>query len=638
MNNIHEILKTYWGYESFRSLQEDIINSVLKGNDTLALLPTGGGKSVCFQIPALVMGGVCIVVTPLIALMKDQVHQLKRRNISAASIYSGMSNREIDITLDNCIYGQVKFLYVSPERLKTEIFIERAQRMKVSLLAIDEAHCISQWGYNFRPPYLEIAKFRSYIPQAKIIALTASATAEVEQDIIEKLEFKRTSVFRKSFSRTNLSYSCIYEENKLRKLLQILKKVPGASIVYVRSRKRTKDIANELKRSGIKADYYHAGISTELRSEKQEAWINNRTRVIVATNAFGMGIDKPDVRTVVHMDLPDNLESYYQEAGRAGRDEKKAFAVVLFDHADLENLRKRIELEFPPVELMRKVYQCLSNYLKVAVGSSSMASFDFDLEDFQTTFKLEPMATYYCIKKLEEEGFIQLNESFYNPSKLNIPVSNTGLYEFLIAHGSYDHIIKTILRMYGGEIFNHYINISEKEIARNAKLSPSEVNTLLTQLNQRGIFTYEPKKEKPQLTFIAARYDAASLQINIKALEQRKKKAQNKVEAVIHYTEHLFRCRTNLILQYFNEEPKEECGVCDNCLSKRKLRNEQPNLDRFRIELTAALKERDLSINELIESLKPAHEKELISCIRTLVSTSEIKYQENGKLSLFSKP
>lgn len=634
MDSLEAVLQKYWGFNQFRSLQKEIIQSVLEGNDTLALLPTGGGKSICFQIPALTLDGICIVVTPLIALMKDQVEQLKKRGIPAIAIFSGMHYREIDIALDNCVYGNIKFLYVSPERLKTEIFIERAKRMKVSLLAVDEAHCISQWGYDFRPPYLEIASFRNYVPNSKIIALTASATKVVEEDIKEKLGFKESKVFKKSFTRSNLSYSCIHEENKIKKLFHILKQVPGSSIVYVRSRKRTKDIAEQLIKNGIKADYYHAGLSNETRSKKQDSWIADRTRVMVATNAFGMGIDKPNVRTVIHMDLPDTLEAYYQEAGRVGRDEKRAFAVVLFNQNDIQGLRTKVIQEYPPVPYLRRVYQSLANFLKVAVGSSNLASFDFETDDFQKTFNLEPIATYYAVKKLEEEGFIQLNETFYNPSRIFINVDNKALYEYTIAHAEHDSLIKTILRMYGGELFSNFITISEAEIARNTKTNPSHITKSLLLLHQRNIIIYDPRKDKPQLTFITSRYDASKLPINEKALEERKNKAIEKMEAVINYTEHFLRCRNSLILEYFDEAVIKDCGVCDNCLNKKKDHHGSSSYSLYKDLINEALKEGPLSVEEIQNLVKPPTIKEFIECVRIMIGSEELKYLETGKISI----
>ena len=409
----NDILKQYWGFDSFRPLQEDIIQSVLDGKDTLALLPTGGGKSICFQVPALVKEGICIVISPLIALMKDQVYNLQKRGIAAVAIFSGMHYKDIDRILDNCIYGNTKLLYLSPERLTSDLVRERIKKMKVSLIAVDEAHCISQWGYDFRPPYLQIAEIREYLPKVPIMALTATATPEVVKDIQEKLEFKRGEVFQQSFLRENLAYVVLEEEGKMEKLFKVLTGVRGSGLVYVRNRRKTKEIAMFLKKYRITADYYHAGLTNEERSQKQEAWINDKIRIIVATNAFGMGIDKPDVRVVVHMDLPDSLEAYFQEAGRAGRDGQKSYAVLLYNQGDKLDLERRFELSFPPLKEVRLTYQALGSYLQLAVGSGEGESYDFDLVEFSRVYGFSTVKTFNCLKVLERAGWIALSESIY---------------------------------------------------------------------------------------------------------------------------------------------------------------------------------------------------------------------------------
>ena len=565
---IHQILKQFWGYESFRPLQEEIIRSVLDRRNTLVLLPTGGGKSVCFQVPALATEGVCLVVTPLIALMKDQVEQLRRRGISAVAIYSGMHWREIDRALDNCIYGNVRFLYVSPERLQTEILIERVKQMKISLLAIDEAHCISAWGYDFRPPYLQIAAFRELLPGVPVVALTASATPEVQADIVEKLQMQHVQVFRQTFARKNLSYSAFYEENKEARLLKVLQAVPGSAIVYVRSRRQTQDVAEWLHHQGIRADYYHAGLTAKQRSDKQDAWIHNRVRVIVATNAFGMGIDKPDVRTVVHMDVPDSLEAYYQEAGRAGRDEKKAYAVLLYSHKDLSDIEQRVIQQYQPIEMLKRVYQALANYTNIAVGGGEFADFDFDLTAFCQAFQLPVTDTHYALKQLQLEGFIELSEAYFSPSKVMIAVDNRALYEFQVMNPHYDQFLKLLLRIYGGELFTNFVSISESSIAKTTRMPENEVLSFLEQLTQRSILVYEKQKDKPQLTFLTPRFDARNLPINVMELEQRKQRDLAKVRAMVEYVQNPVQCRTRLLQAYFGEEPGDACGICDRCLSQ----------------------------------------------------------------------
>ena len=569
-----QILKKYWGYDAFRAMQEEIIDAVLEGKDTLALLPTGGGKSICFQVPAMVLEGVCVVVTPLIALMKDQVEQLSRRGISAKAIYSGMTKKEIDITLDNCVYDKnIKFLYLSPERLKTDLFQQRVARMNVCLLAIDEAHCISQWGYNFRPAYLEIAAIRERIPNIPCIALTATATLQVRQDIQDKLKFREGSrVFTKSFARGNLSYSTFVVENKYQKILQILNNVKGTGIIYVRNRKGCKNTAFWLREQKISADFYHAGLTHAQRNHVQESWINDKIRIIAATNAFGMGIDKPDVRTVIHTDLPDSLEAYYQEAGRAGRDEEKAYAIAIFDKSDLINLEKRTLQAHPAKEIIKKVYQALSNYFKIAVGSFPMESFDFDMEEFHRRFSIPYIETYNSIKILEEQGFLQLSESFYTPSKIWIKVDNAALYNFQLANTKSDTVIKGILRAYGGA-FQQFIAISEQNLSKFLNMPKMEVVAQLNYLAQQNIINYQPQKDVPQLSFLTARHNANDLPLDLELMEARKKEAMQKAYSVINYVSNNLRCRTQILLHYFGEKTEEICGVCDTCISNKKALN-----------------------------------------------------------------
>lgn len=563
------ILQSVFGYPEFRPGQLDIVLSVLEGKDTLALLPTGGGKSICFQVPALAKEGICLVISPLIALMKDQVDNLKKRRILAAAIYSGMGKREIDTILDNCIYGNYKFLYVSPERLKTEIFIERFKKMKVNLIAVDEAHCISQWGYDFRPPYLEIAEIRTHHPAVPCLALTASATLMVKQDIIDKLKLQKPSVFVRSFTRKNLSYAVRMAENKLEKAIEILRKIPGSTIVYVRSRKGTKEIANTLQQMGISATFYHAGLDNASREERQATWKANKVRVMVATNAFGMGIDKPDVRMVIHIDIPENLENYYQEAGRAGRDEKKAYAVLLTNKQDLEVLDERAQKAYPPIEYLRRVYQSLANHYRMAVGSGEMASFDFDLPQFADQYKLEPVTTYNALKVLQENDFVELSESFFAPSTIHFLVNQSKLYEFQISNEKLDPLIKTLLRTFGGELFVEYISIQESKLAKYAGIPESELVKQLKYLDQVGILAYHPRKDTPQITFLTPRYDAGKLPLDVAWIESRKKNHLDKAKAIQDYVANLVLCRSLQIAAYFGEENDKACGICDVCLSKK---------------------------------------------------------------------
>jgi ATP-dependent DNA helicase RecQ len=624
-----EILQQFWKYDSFRPLQEDIIDSVLAGKDTLALMPTGGGKSICFQVPALAMEGVCIVITPLVALMKDQVEQLKRRGIKAAAIYSGMHRNEIDYTLDNFVYGDFKFLYVSPERLLTEIMQVRTKLMKVCLLVIDEAHCISQWGYDFRPPYLKIPEFRKFIPNAPVIALTATATKEAQQDIIQKLELKNVKVFQQSFARPNISYSAFCEESKERKLFDILQKVQGSAIVYVRSRKRTKEISDWLNKSRINADFYHAGLTNQERFKKQEAWLSNQKRVMVSTNAFGMGIDKPNVRVVVHLDLPENLEAYYQEAGRAGRDGQKAYAVMLYYKGDLEDITKQIDQKYPPIENLRRVYQALANYYKLAVGGENFESYDFDFQAFISTFGLSAHDTHNALKKLEDEGLIQLSDSYYSPSKLFFKVDNHELYKFQIKTPNYDKFTKILLRMYGGDLFTSYITISESAIGNHFFAQASEVEKMLDYLQQVGVVTYQKQKNIPQLTFLTARQDANNLAIDVAEMQRRKQKDLDKVASVVRYVQEDRRCRMQFLQEYFDEFTKATCGVCDNCLKQKKKDVPIEVYTKYRQKILEIL---PANINQVIDYQLFNNKDYITEVIRRMIENEEIWFSELGIL------
>jgi ATP-dependent DNA helicase RecQ len=628
------ILTKYWKHSQFRPLQEDIVNSVIQGKDTLALLPTGGGKSVCFQVPGLIRDGLCIVISPLIALMKDQVEQLRNRDILAIAIHSGMSRHEIDVALNNAMTGVIKFLYVSPERLQTEIFIERFKQMNVGLIAVDEAHCISQWGYDFRPPYLQIASLREFRPEIPVIALTATATDEVQADIVEKLKFKKdAAVFKKSFARDNLSFVVRKTENKDKKLLEILQKVKGSAIIYVRSRKATQDVAKFLNKKNVHTSFYHAGLLFDERAARQDEWIKNHTRVMVATNAFGMGIDKPDVRIVIHLDLPDTLEAYYQEAGRAGRDGLRSFAVILYQEADGINLRTKTEQSQPSVEYLSKVYQALSNYYQLAVGSATGESFDFDASEFAERFKFNPVELYNGLKKLEEEGLIQFNESFYSPSRLHFELDHTKLYEFQVANAQFDPIIKMLLRLYGGELFSNYMKVGESLLAKGLKISTHEVISTLKHLDQLKAVSYLPVKDKPQITFILPRQDAAKLPVDRQRLEERKKLIVGKAEAVISFVENKFRCRMQFVQEYFNEITETECGICDICIEKRKKSNLK-DYDQLKLEVLNVLKLKAFSVEELEKQIAPKDKELFVDVVRDLVDEGTLVYDNVWKLKI----
>ncbi len=626
---IYQVLKQYWGFSKFRPLQEEIIQSVLNGKDTLALMPTGGGKSLCFQVPALLKPGICIVVSPLIALMKDQVENLKEKGIEAVAIISGMGKREVDILLDNCIFGQIKFLYLSPERLLSDLVRERIRHMNVNLIAIDEAHCISQWGYDFRPPYLHLAELRELHPNVPVLALTATATQRVVADIQEKLRFKNGEVFRKSFERTNLSYVVFNEENKLRKLIAIAKKVKGTGIVYVRNRRQTQEVAFQLNQQGISAGFYHAGLDTPLRMKKQSDWKAGTIRIMVATNAFGMGIDKADVRFVVHLDLPESLEAYYQEAGRGGRDEKKAYAVLLYNASDKIQLQKRLEQSYPPVEEIKQIYHHLGNYFQLAYGAGEGLSLEFDVADFCSRFNLDAIRTLNALKFLERDEYIALSETVYLPSRVQVMVGQEELYRFQIEQPGYDAFIKTMLRSYGG-IFDHFIPLKESDLAKRMGVSKAEVSDILNKLQSLQLLNYIPQTDKPNIEFIKQRVDTGHLSINKKYITERYQIHKLQMESVIAYAD-LAVCRSRQLLTYFDEPNAPECGVCDVCLNKKRAFKQEFIADEISNELLLLLTvSRRMFLDELMSNIKNGNEKEKLDVIRNLLDAGKIKADGEG--------
>ncbi|MBW6478576.1 MAG: RecQ family ATP-dependent DNA helicase [Bacteroidales bacterium] len=628
-----QILLKYWGYSSFRPLQEEIIESVLEGNDTLALLPTGGGKSICFQVPAMARKGICIVVSPLIALMKDQVNNLNKRGIKAVAIYSGQSKSEIDMAIDNCVYGKIKFLYLSPERLTTDIIRLRLPKMKVSLVAIDEAHCISQWGYDFRPPYLKISEIRELLPGIPFLALTATATADVIEDICNKLEFRNGKVFRKSFERKNLVYAVINEENKLNRLLNICRKVPGTGIVYVRNRRKTKEISEFLVKNKISADYYHAGLDPKTRDNKQEAWIQEKRRIIVSTNAFGMGIDKPNVRFVVHMDLPESPEAYFQEAGRAGRDEKKAYAVLLFNKSDTIDLDHFYELSYPPLDFIKKVYNALGNYFQLAINSGKDKSFDFVLSDFCNHFQFDRFTVFNALKILEKEGYIFLSEALVNPSRMIILLNKEDLYRFVVANPNYDQFLKVILRSYSG-LFTEFTKIDENEIAVRTRLNDEKVSKTLWNLHRMNVVHYIPRNKDPQVTFVIGRTEIRDLSISAENYSDRKKYAGMRINAMKDYVESENRCRSTILLEYFGESDAPRCGVCDICLERNKLNLSKLEFDNVISLVKPLLKNKPMTIQEVIKNI-PANiaENKIIKVIQWLQDNNKVMLEpESGKM------
>lgn len=627
------ILTKYWGHTSFRPPQEEIIQSVLGGKDVVAILPTGGGKSVCFQVPALAMEGLCVVITPLIALMQDQVEQLKQKGIAAVAIHSGLSHQAIDILLDNCIYGQQKFLYLSPERLQTELFQARFKKMNVNLIAVDEAHCISQWGYDFRPPYLRIAELREVKPNVPIIALTASATRVVKEDIIAKLQLKSPAVFQISFARENISLVVRETETKEKKLLEILRKVSGSAIVYVRSRKATQEIARLLQRNKISAAFYHAGLSHQDRTSRQHEWLADRCRVMVATNAFGMGIDKSNVRLVIHLDIPEDIESYYQEAGRGGRDGKKAYATLIFHEADVQSLRHKVEQSQPQVEYLQKVYQALANHFQLAMGSSEGESYDFDLDQFCRKFSLKSAAVYPALKKLEEAGLVTFNESFYRPSRVHFSIDKKKIYEFQVAHARFDSILKALLRLYGGELYADFMTISEAQLSSALKLSVPQVKGELQQLHELQLLAYEPSIDNARITFVLPRQDAERLPIDRMVLEARRNLHLRKMESIIQYAEQSQRCRMQLIQEYFDEITYNTCGICDVCIEKRKQLNSTTTKD-YETQIIYLLTNHAMSPEELEQQVAPKEKDLFVEVLREAVVAGQVYYDENWLLHL----
>lgn len=622
-----EILKKYWGFEDFRPLQADIIQSVLEGKDTLALMPTGGGKSICFQVPAMVQDGICIVVSPLIALMKDQVENLKAKGIEAVAIYAGMGKREIDILLDNCIYGNIKFLYLSPERLLSEIVKERISYMKVNLIAIDEAHCISQWGYDFRPPYLKVKDLRTILPGKPILALTATATAFVKEDILQKLEMKDAQIFVKSFARKNLSYVVFDLEDKHKKLIEIVNNVKGCGLVYVRNRRETAEIAHFLQRNGIAADFYHAGIEKDLRFKKQEDWKKDIIRVMVATNAFGMGIDKPNVRFVIHLDLPDSLEAYYQEAGRAGRDEQRAFAVLLANKSDQLILNAKYADSFPIIDEIKKVYHHLGSYFQLAYGAGQGLSFEFDLADFCKKFNLGVIKTLAALKFLERDGYLVLSENIYLQSRIMFTATHEDVYRFQIENSGYDSIIKTIQRSYGGA-FDAYVKIKESDLSNRLRISYVDVVKHLNNLQQLEILSYLPQTDQPQLQFVLPRADQTHLDIDVKYIKLREQIQTDKIKAVLAYSS-TFECRSRQLLTYFGEINADKCGFCDVCLAERKVEEAAQINDKIDFEITTVLQSQHYSLDDLVQRIKSGSENQKIDRIRELLDAGKIKSDGN---------
>jgi len=564
-----QLLKQYWGYDSFRGIQEEIINSISENKDTLGLMPTGGGKSITFQVPALAKDGLCLVITPLIALMKDQVQNLRKRGIKALSIYSGMSRQDIITTLENCIFGNYKFLYISPERLDTEIFRTKLRKMKVSMITVDESHCISQWGYDFRPAYLKIAEIRELLPDVPVLALTATATPEVVKDIQARLHFRRENVFRMSFERSNLAYIVRKTDNKTGELLHILRSMPGSAIVYVRNRRRTKEITELLNNEDITADFYHAGLDDATKDIRQHRWQSGGSRVMVATNAFGMGIDKPDVRIVIHMDLPDSIEAYFQEAGRAGRDGQKAYAVILYAKADKTTLHKRIPDTFPEKEYIKDVYEHLQYYYQMAMGDGLDCVREFNIEDFCRKFKYFPVPVDSALKILTQAGYLEYTGEQDNTSRLLFTIQRDELYRLREMGDDMDKLIQTVLRSYTG-VFTDYTYINEDSLAIRTGLTRRQIYEQLVHLAKLRIVSYIPRKKTPYIIYTRERIEAQLIHISPEIYEERKARYETRINAMLEYVTNDTLCRSRMLLDYFGEKNEHNCGLCDTCIGLRK--------------------------------------------------------------------
>lgn len=631
LETIHQILIRYWGFSSFRPLQEEIIQSAIQGNDTLALLPTGGGKSICFQVPAMYLNGMALVISPLIALMNDQVNALRNKNIQAAALHAALSRREQEIIVQNGIDGKLKFLYCSPERLISDDFKNAVAAMPVNLLVVDEAHCISQWGYDFRPPYLKIAELRNYIPQAKVLALTATATDDVATDIIQKLQFRKTKIFKQSFERKNLSYSVKTEEDKYGRLLKMLTKVDGTAIVYARNRKRCEELSLFLNSNQISSTFYHAGLASHERNQRQEDWLQNQIRVMVCTNAFGMGIDKPNVRLVVHFDLPDSIENYFQEAGRAGRDQHKAWAVLLYNESDLIDFDKRTDQIIPPWDLVSKIYNAICNYLNVAIGSGQYITYNFDIVSFCNQYKLNTQLVYQSIKVLQQENIFSLTEGALMLSRVMITAHHDEVYKFQVAHPRYDHFIKSLLRAYGG-LFSSFVDIMETEIARFSGITTNECIQYLKELQQQEILEYEPKSDQQKITFNIPRQKQENLQINFEEYRIRKERLKFRLTSFKNFVVNKTECRSKILLGYFGEKQNHRCGVCDVCVSRNKIAITDLEFDAIKLKLQNKLSQQSETLENLSKEFTQVSEDKFLNTLHWFMETGKIVKVENNKL------
>ena len=621
------ILTQYWGYPSFRPLQEDIVDSVMAGKDTLALLPTGGGKSICFQVPAMAMEGLCLVITPLIALMKDQVAHLVDKGIPAAAIYSGMHPDALELAYNQAAFGRLKFLYVSPERLQTDTFIEALKKMKVCLLAVDESHCISQWGYDFRPPYLKIADIRPYIPKAPVLALTATATAKVVDDIQLRLGFKKKNVFQSSFERENVTYNVCHEADKYGVLFRKLSAMAeGSAIVYVRNRKRTQVIADWLNSVGISATFYHAGLDAKTRDQRQDLWMTGKVKVIAATNAFGMGIDKPDVRLVIHMDLPDSIEAYFQEAGRAGRDLKPSEAFLLVSPADIQKLKDDMAQSFPELERIKLIYNALGNYFNIPVGAGENVSYPFVINDFAKRYGFNIVEVFHTMKILEKEGFLMLSDSFDEPSKVMIKASRDDIYGFQVNNPQFSDLVKFMLRSLPG-VMTDFVKINEETMASKLGTTPEKVTEQLKKLEAYNFLSYQPRNDKPQVLFLSEFVGTRHFGLSKENYYDRKKDAEERVKAVIDFVNNDEECRSVQLLRYFNEKTKKTCGRCDVC--SKQADNRVP-YDTIEEKVQDLMSETALPMKEVLARCVEYDEGQVLDAIRFLVDSGVLQLEKDG--------
>ena len=625
-----DILQQYWGHAEFRPMQADIVQSVLDGHDTLALLPTGGGKSICFQVPALVKGGLCLVVSPLIALMKDQVLNLTKRGIPATAIFTGMGTGEIDAVLEACAAGKYRFLYVSPERLQTKVMQARLSRLGIQLLAVDEAHCISQWGHDFRPEYLKIAEVRVFLPGVPVIALTATATAQVVDEIMEKLQMGKGRIFRKSFLRANLAYRVAYEEDKFGAMLRALQQHPGSAVVYAGTRRKTELAAEWLRRQGISALHYHAGLEAKERDARQRDWIAGKVRVVVCTNAFGMGIDKPDVRLVVHLAPSDCIEAYFQEAGRAGRDEKPAVCLLLYHPSDRQEAEHFLEMGFPPLSTIRQVYAALGQHFQLALGSGKGQRFDFDLSSFAHSFHLKPLEVHHSLTFLHRAGYLFVGEEVLLPSKVRFTANATTVYDFRLRHKALDPFIDLLLRTYSG-IMEQYVKIDEFKLAGKLRIMSSEIPPLLQRLQQLELIDYIPKTDKPQIYWLEERIPEERVHIPDHHYADLLKLRREKLQAMLQYSESQSQCRSQRLLQYFDETDAALCGQCDYCLGLHQHQLSQSILAELAPRL-AQMAVQETTVEALLSNLPDLHPQLALHAIHWFVEQGKMEATTNNLL------